>query len=200
MEKLETLVKKNDRLLVLSDEVYEFISFESKHLSAHESSVLRDRSVVVSSFGKTFHITGWKIGYAVAPESLMEEIKKVHQFNVFSVNSVAQAALAKYLEHTDVTELGAFYKEKRDLFRNLMRSSRFKLLPCEGTYFQTVDYSAISQLDDVEFCKQLTTEYGVAAIPISVFNADGDDRKIIRFCFAKDEQTLIQATERLCKI
>ena len=200
MMSLETLVEKNERLLVLSDEVYEFISFEEKHLSANESSVLRNRSIIVSSFGKTFHITGWKIGYAVAPESLMTEIKKVHQFNVFSVNSVAQAALAKYLEHTDVSALGAFYKEKRDLFRNLMKSSRFKLLPCEGTYFQTADYSAISQLGDVEFCKQLTTEYGVAAIPISVFNADGDDRKIIRFCFAKDKQTLIQATEKLCKI
>jgi len=200
MMSLETLVEKNERLLVLSDEVYEFISFEEKHLSANESSVLRNRSIIVSSFGKTFHITGWKIGYAVAPESLMTEIKKVHQFNVFSVNSVAQAALAKYLEHTDVSALGAFYKEKRDLFRNLMKSSRFKLLPCEGTYFQTADYSAISQLGDVEFCKQLTTEYGVAAIPISVFNANGDDRKIIRFCFAKDEQTLIQATEKLCKI
>ena len=200
MKALESIVSKHNNLLVLSDEVYEFIAFEQRHLSAHESAVLRERSVIVSSFGKTFHITGWKIGYAVAPEHLMKELKKVHQFNVFSVNSVSQAALAKYLQHTDVTKLGAFYQEKRDLFRNLMSEARFELLPCEGTYFQTAGYAEISNLGDVDFCRQLTTEYGVAAIPISVFNADGADQKIVRFCFAKDEQTLIQATEKLCKI
>ena len=200
MASLETIVKQHERLVVLSDEVYEFITFDQSHHSAHHSSVLKDRSVVVSSFGKTFHVTGWKIGYAVAPEHLMKEIKKVHQFNVFSVNSVSQSVLAEYLKHTEVTKLGAFYKEKRDVFQRLMANSRFKLLPCEGTYFQTVDYSAISDLDDVTFCKELTTKHGVAAIPISVFNGDGRDNKIIRFCFAKDEQTITQATQKLCTI
>lgn len=200
IQSLEMIVEKNTNLLVLSDEVYEFISFEQKHISANESDILRERSVVVSSFGKTFHITGWKIGYAVAPEHLMKEIKKVHQFNVFSVNSVSQAVLAEYLQHTDVSKLGEFYQQKRDLFRALMKEARFKLLPCEGTYFQSADYSDISTLGDTEFCQKLTTEHGVAAIPISVFNENGDDQKIIRFCFAKDEQTLIQATEKLCKI
>lgn len=200
IQQLELIAEKNPQLLIISDEVYEYISYENKHISAHSRPKLIDKTVVVSSFGKTFHITGWKIGYLAAPEHLMTEIKKVHQFNVFSVNSVAQQSLAEYLKVADVNSLGQFYQEKRDMFRNLLSYSKFKLLPCEGTYFQTADYSAISNENDVLFCKRLIIEHGVAAIPISVFNADQKDNKIIRFCFAKDEETLTKAAELLCKI
>ena len=131
---------------------------------------------------------------------MLDEIKKVHQFNVFSVNSISQQCLADYLSVTDVATLGEFYQQKRDLFRDLMSTSNFNLLPCEGTYFQTADYSKISNQSDVDFCKQLTTDVGVATIPISVFNADQKDTKIIRFCFAKDEETLTKAAQLLCKI
>lgn len=197
---LEKLVLDFPNLIVLSDEVYEFISFENKHISANASEILKERSVIVSSFGKTFHITGWKIGYVVAPEFLMKEIKKVHQFLVFCVNSLAQASLAEYMNRVDVSHLGKFYQEKRDVFREQLKNSRFELLPCEGTYFQLGSYSAISAEGDVEFAKRLVVEHGVATIPLSVFNADGEDRKILRFCFAKDDTTIQQATEKLCKI
>lgn len=197
---LESLLSKNERILWLSDEVYEFIAFEKKHISAHHRPNLYERSIITSSFGKTFHITGWKMGYMVAPELLMSEIKKVHQFNVFCVNSVAQSCLSEYLPQVDVTTLGDFYQQKRDLFASLMKESRFNLLPCDGTYFQLADYSAISNESDVDFCRTLTTKYGVAAIPVSVFNEPPIDRKHIRFCFAKDNDTLIKATEKLCKI
>jgi methionine aminotransferase len=197
---LEKLVLDFPNLVVLSDEVYEFISFENKHISVNTSEILKDRSVIVSSFGKTFHITGWKIGYVVAPEFLMKEIKKVHQFLVFCVNSLAQASLAEYMNHIDVSTLGRFYQEKRDAFREQLKNSRFELLPCEGTYFQLGSYVNVSDESDVDFAKRLVIEYGVATIPLSVFNANGDDRKILRFCFAKDEKTIQQATEKLCKI
>ena len=200
VDSLESLLLKNENVLLLSDEVYEFITFENKHISIHTREKLLNRTIITSSFGKTFHITGWKMGYLVAPEELVIEIKKVHQFNVFSVNSVAQSCLTEYIQKTDVSVLGEFYQKKRDLFQSLMHESRFRLLPCEGTYFQTVDYSAISQENDVSFCKELATKHGVAAIPISVFNKNKLDLKIIRFCFAKDEETLTSATERLCKI
>lgn len=199
-EMLEQLMDKNSDLLLLSDEVYEYITFENEHISINTREKLIGRSIIVSSFGKTFHITGWKLGYLVAPEKLMTEIKKVHQFNVFSVNSIAQATIAEYLNNTDLLSLGDFYKEKRDLFRSLISDSKFELLPCEGTYFQVVDYSKISEENDVDFCKRMTTEYGVAAIPISVFNADGRDERKIRFCFAKKEETLIKAANKLCRI
>jgi methionine aminotransferase len=197
---LEKLVLDFPNLVVLSDEVYEFISFENKHISANTSEILKDRSVIVSSFGKTFHITGWKIGYVVAPEFLMKEIKKVHQFLVFCVNSLAQASLAEYMNHIDVSTLGRFYQEKRDAFREQLKNSRFELLPCEGTYFQLGSYVNVSDESDVDFAKRLVIEHGVATIPLSVFNANGDDRKILRFCFAKDDKTIQQATEKLCKI
>ena len=197
---LEKLVLDFPNLVVLSDEVYEFISFENKHISVNTSEILKDRSVIVSSFGKTFHITGWKIGYVVAPEFLMKEIKKVHQFLVFCVNSLAQASLAEYMNHIDVSTLGRFYQEKRDAFREQLKNSRFELLPCEGTYFQLGSYVNVSDESDVDFAKRLVIEYGVATIPLSVFNANGDDRKILRFCFAKDDKTIQQATEKLCKI
>jgi methionine aminotransferase len=197
---LESLMDHHPDLLLLSDEVYEFITFDKPHISANQRTSLIERCIICSSFGKSFHITGWKMGYLVAPKELMIEIKKVHQFNVFSVNSLAQASLTDYINQTDVSQLGQFYKQKRDLFRSLLENSRFKLDPCEGTYFQVADYSSISSLSDVDFCKELTTKHGVAAIPISVFNEDQKDLKKIRFCFAKDDETLIKAAELLCKI
>lgn len=197
---LEQILEKYPEVILLSDEVYEFITFEKKHLSAHTRKLLTHRAIIVSSFGKTFHITGWKMGYLIAPSHLMLEIKKCHQFIVFSVNSVAQATLAEYISQTNVNELGAFYQEKRDLFRQLLRSSQFKLLPSDGTYFQLADYGEISQEDDVSFTKRLVTEFGVAAIPVSVFSEQATNLKHIRFCFAKTDETLINATERLCKI
>jgi methionine aminotransferase len=200
LQQLEQLVSDYPNMMVLSDEVYEFIQFENNHLSANSSEILKERSIIVSSFGKTFHITGWKIGYVVAPQPIMNEIKKVHQFLVFCVNSLAQASLAEYMDHVDVSKLGKFYQQKRDDFRVKMKNSRFELLPCEGTYFQVARYSAISDENDVDFAKRLILEHGVATIPLSVFNADREDRKILRFCFAKDEHTIAQATEKLCRI
>jgi methionine transaminase len=197
---LEQLLDKYPKIRLLSDEVYEYITFEKKHISVNSIENLRKKSLIVSSFGKTFHITGWKVGYIIAPESLLNEVKKVHQFLVFSVNSVAQFTLSKYLEKVDVTSLGAFYQTKRDLFKSQLKNSRFKLLPSEGSYFQVVDYSAISTEKDTDFCIRLVKEHGVAAIPLSVFNKDGNDQYLIRFCFAKDDETLIKACEKLCKI
>ncbi|MES2240526.1 MAG: methionine aminotransferase [Bacteroidota bacterium] len=199
-EALEKLLEKYPNIILLSDEVYEYITFEEKHISVHTRELLRNRAIVVSSFGKTFHITGWKVGYLVAPEHLMKEIKKVHQFLVFSVNSVAQAAISEYLDSVAVEEISAFYQQKRDYFRELLSKSRFKLMPCEGTYFQVVSYEAISNENDVDFCKRLITEHGVAAIPISNFYENGKDLLLIRFCFAKDNATLEEAARRLCKI
>lgn len=200
LHELEHLVNDYPNLYVLSDEVYEYITFENEHLSANASEILQNRSIIVSSFGKTFHITGWKIGYIVANENILNEIKKVHQFLVFCVNSPAQHTLAAYLKETDVNTLGDFYQEKRDFFQRLMQGSRFELLPSEGTYFQLASYKNISDENDIDFTKKLVVEHGVATIPLSVFNASGEDRKLIRFCFAKDNSTLEQAAEKLCKI
>jgi methionine aminotransferase len=197
---LERLMQRYPNLLLLSDEVYEYITFERKHLSIHERSAIRDRSIVVSSFGKTFHITGWKVGYLVCPKVLMTEILKVHQFLVFCVNSVAQHALDAYLDLVDVNTLSVFYQQKRDIFRDGLKNSRFTLLPAEGSYFQVADFSAISKQSDVEFCQELTVKFGVAAIPVSVFNANAHDASLIRFCYAKTDETLQEAIEKLCKI
>jgi methionine aminotransferase len=199
-EALGNILIKFPEIILLSDEVYEYITFEEKHISAHTRSQLLNRCVMVSSFGKTFHVTGWKVGYLVAPEHLMKEIKKVHQFLVFSVNSISQVAISEYLDLVSVQEISSMYKEKRDYFRLLLMNSRFELKPCEGTYFQVASYSAISQENDVEFCKRLITEHGVAAIPISTFYADKKDLHLIRFCFAKDNATLEEAAKRLCNI
>lgn len=188
---------KNPNLLVLSDEVYEYITFEQKHISIHNRPKLWNRCISVSSFGKTFHITGWKIGYLIAPAPLLNEIKKVHQFLVFSVNSVAQATLAEYLEVVDVSSLSGFYQQKRDYFRTLLKDTKFTLLPCEGTYFQTVSYENISTENDVDFSKRLVKEYGVATIPVSSFIAEEKDNHTIRFCFAKDDATLFNAAQKL---
>ncbi len=197
---LEKLLELYPKVLVLSDEVYEYITFENKHISIHHREKLRDRSISVSSFGKSFHITGWKIGYLIAPEHLMIEIKKVHQFLVFSVNSIAQYAINDYMDLVQVSELGNFYQQKRDLFKNLMQNSKFELLPCEGSYFQIASYAAISDETDLDFTKRLVTEFGVATIPLSPFYADGKQTQCIRFCFAKEDNTLIEATNRLLKL
>ena len=171
----------------------------------HESVLrypkLAERSFVIGSFGKTYHSTGWKIGYCIAPENLMKEFRKIHQFNVFSVNSVAQAAFAEILKRKELyLELNEFYQQKRDFFRRAIQSSRFNLLNCEGTYFQLVSYSKISDERDLEFVKRLTREFGVAAIPISVFYRHNIDHSIIRFCFAKEEDTLKRAAEKISRM
>ncbi len=197
---LEKLLDLYPNLLVLSDEVYEFITFENKHKSVNQREKLKDKSIIVSSVGKSFHITGWKIGYLIAPEQLMIEIKKVHQFLVFSVNSLAQYAINDYMDVVDIAELGGFYQQKRDFFRNLMQDTKFDLLPCEGSYFQIASYKAISDENDLEFTKRLLTEFGVATIPLSPFYADANQTQCIRFCFAKEETMLIEATDRLLKL
>ena len=197
---LEILADSFPNLIILSDEVYEYITFEQKHISVHHRSKLWNRSISVSSFGKSFHITGWKIGYVIAPKHLMKEIKKVHQFLVFSVNSLSQVAISEYLDIVDVDNLRNFYQQKRDFFRNLLKETKLELFPCEGTYFQVASYANISDENDLAFTKRLVTEFGVATIPISTFYANGKDTKCVRFCFAKDDATLIQAAERLMKL
>jgi methionine transaminase len=199
-EALENLLDKHPQVILLSDEVYEYITFEEKHISANSREALLDKTCIVSSFGKTFHITGWKMGYLVAPKSLMDEIKKVHQFLVFSVNSVAQATLSDYLDVVDVSQLGSFYQQKRDLFRELLKGSRFELLPSEGSYFQVASFANLSEEKDTDFALRLVEDFGIAVIPMSVFNASGLDHKHIRFCYAKTDETLIKSAEILCKI
>lgn len=197
---LESIMSAHPDLLLLSDEVYEFIAFSNSHQSINQRALIRDRAIIVSSFGKTFHITGWKLGYIVCPIALMKEIHKVHQFLVFSVNSVAQHALALYLKRVDVASLSEFYRKKRDLFKSGMAKSRFELLPSQGSYFQVASYSSISTEPDTDFCIRLAKDFGVAAIPLSVFNANGEDRNLIRFCYAKTDDTLTAAIDKLCKI
>ncbi|WP_107039719.1 methionine aminotransferase [Brumimicrobium mesophilum] len=200
MQAIELIMERNPHVYLLSDEVYEFIHFEQKHISVNTRKAIRERSFIVSSFGKTFHVTGWKIGYLVAPKFLMEEVKKIHQYVVFCVNSTAQQTLSNYLPQADLSQLGEFYQKKRDFFRGLMKNSRFELLDCQGTYFQVARYNEISNLGDVDFATEMTQKHGVAVIPVSGFNKDQHDDHLIRFCFAKDEETIIKATEKLCKI
>lgn len=187
-------------IYVVSDEVYEHICFATHgHASVLAHPQLRARAVAVSSFGKTYHMTGWKVGYCVAPPAISAELRKVHQYLTFSVNTPAQLALADMLleDPTHYRELPAFYQRKRDVLVNALRDSRLEILPCEGTYFLLIDYSAVSDLNDVAFCQWLTKEVGVAAIPLSVFCADPFPHKLIRLCFAKQESTLLAAAERL---
>jgi methionine aminotransferase len=200
MSDLTNLMQKYPQLILLSDEVYEYITFEQKHISVNTIPELRERAIITSSFGKTFHITGWKIGYIVAPEALMKEIKKVHQFLVFSVNSIAQVTLANYLKEVNISTLGSFYQQKRDFFKAKLQDSRFELLPSEGSYFQTVCYKNISKENDLDFTVRLVKEFGVATIPYSVFYKDQTDRQMIRLCYAKDDETLLKAAEKLCLI
>ena len=204
MRKLQDILAPTDVLLI-SDEVYEHMVFDADKGHLHQSAVrfpgLAARAFIVSSFGKTYHVTGWKVGYVAAPASLTAEFRKVHQFNVFTVNTPVQYALAHYMaDEQPYLNLPAFYQRKRDLFRSGLAATRFKLLPSEGTYFQCVDISAISALGDAEFCKWLTTEIGVAAIPLSAFYGDGFDQQVVRFCFAKKDDTLNAALVRLAKL
>jgi methionine aminotransferase len=198
MVQLETLLAPT-KILLISDEVYEHMVFDgAKHQSAATFPGLAERAFVVSSFGKTFHVTGWKVGYVAAPKALSHEFRKVHQFNVFTVNTPVQYALAHYMQDpSPYLNLPKFYQEKRDLFRAGLLQTRFRLLPCEGTYFQSVDISAISPLSEAEFCKWLTTEIGVAAIPTSAFYGNAFDQRIVRFCFAKKTETLALALQKL---
>jgi len=186
-------------IIVVADEVYEHIVFDGlRHESAARYPELAERSVIVSSFGKTYHVTGWKVGYVLAPRELMVEFRKVHQFNVFTVNTPVQLALADYMaDASRYLGLAAFYQAKRDAFRAGLAATGFELLPCTGTYFQTARYGAISDAADTDFVQWLTREVGVAAIPLSAFFGDGRDEKVIRFCFAKRDETLDAALERL---
>ena len=198
IQQLKSIVNNND-VYVLSDEVYEHIIFDgAEHFSLLKDEELFQRSFIVSSFGKTFHITGWKVGYCIAPPALTEEFRKVHQFLTFSTSTPAQYALAEYLkDHGRVNELKNFYQSKRDYFLRLISGTKFRPLKCEGTYFQLLDYSAISNENDYEFAVRLTKEYMVASIPVSVFYKDRTDNKVLRFCFAKEESTLAEAAQRL---
>jgi methionine aminotransferase len=201
MRRLESIAVDRG-LFVISDEVYEHMVFDGEpHRSAGSYPALAERSFVVSSFGKTYHVTGWKVGYCAAPAALSAEFRKVHQFNVFTVNTPVQHGLAAHMaDPAPYLELGAFYQRKRDLFRTGLADTRFRLYPGQGTYFQMVDYTAISDLPEAEFAKWLTTEIGVAAIPLSAFYAVPVEHGIVRFCFAKKDETLRLALERLSRL
>ncbi len=201
LEQLERLTRNTD-IVVLSDEVYEHLIFDGiQHQSVCRFPELAKRSFAIGSFGKTFHATGWKIGYVMAPENLMKEFRKVHQFVVFAVNTPIQLAMADYLANPE-TYLGLpdFYQQKRDTFLKLIQKSRFKVIPSHGTYFQCLDYSAISQDADLDFATQLTIQNKIASVPLSPFYKNGKDDHILRFCFAKKEDTLIKAAKILCTI
>jgi methionine aminotransferase len=171
------------------------------HASASGHPELAARAFVVSSFGKTYHVTGWKVGYVAAPKALTAEFRKVHQFNVFTVNTPVQHGLAQYMsDPKPYLELSAFYQRKRDLFRTGLANTRLRLLPSQGSYFQCVDYSLVSDRSEEDFCRWLTTEIGVAAIPLSAFYDDGRNQKLARFCFAKKDETLNLALERLARL
>ena len=201
MRTLEELLAPTDVLLI-SDEVYEHMVFDgAEHQSAARFPGLAARAFINSSFGKTFHVTGWKVGSVAAPAALTAEFRKVHQFNVFTVNTPMQHGLANYLADPQrYLGLPAFYQAKRDLFRAGLAGSRLKLLPCTGSFFQCVDISAVSDLSESDFCQWLTREIGVAAIPLSAFYGDGFDQRVVRFCFAKEDATLHAALERLRKL
>ncbi len=195
-------IVQGTNIVILSDEVYEHMVFDAaRHESVLRHPALAERSFVVSSFGKTYHITGWKVAYCLAPRELMAEFRKVHQFLVFTVHTPSQHALATFMQRPGWYEqLKALYQGKRDIFRQALAGSRFELLPCEGTYFQCVKYGGISDEGDRAFVERLTREHGVAAIPVSAFYPNGDDHGVIRFCFAKSASTLEQALERLIKL
>jgi methionine aminotransferase len=201
LEMLEKLVLKH-RLIVLSDEVYERLIFDNvKHQSVLSRPALASQSIAVFSFGKTFHATGWKCGYVIAPQPLTAEIRKVHQFNVFSVNTPTQWALADYMKDpAHYLNLSHFYQKKRDLFLQLLKGSSFEPLPSGGSYFQLLSYRSLNDKPDIEMAEELTRKSKVASIPISVFYKDKTDHRILRFCFAKKDETLEQAAEILRKI
>jgi len=201
MEFIQKLCKGTD-IIVISDEVYEHLIFEKhQHESACRFSDLKQRSIVIGSFGKTFHATGWKTGFALAPEYLMKEFRKVHQFTVFASNTPIQYAIADYIKKPENYDyLGDFFQKKRDIFVNALADSKFKPLTCLGTYFQLLDYSQISNEKELDFAKRLTIEHGIASVPVSPFYKYGEENQSLRFCFAKEESTLLNAAEVLCKI
>src|SRR5438105_4134371 len=201
MRRLEDILAPTD-VFVISDEVYEHMVYDGQeHQSAARFPALAARSFIVSSFGKTYHVTGWKVGYVAAPAPLTAEFRKVHQFNVLTVNTTVQHWLAAYMADPQPDlQLPAFYQRKRDLFRAGLKRTRLRVLPSEGSYFQCVDISAVSDLKEEGFCKWLTSEIGVAAIPLSVFYGDCFDQRVVRFCFAKKEETLNTALERLARL
>jgi methionine aminotransferase len=201
MRQLEALLAPTNVLLI-SDEVYEHMVFDgAQHESAARFPGLAARAFIVSSFGKTYHVTGWKVGTVAAPAALMSEFRKVHQFNVFTVNTPMQVGLAMYMHNpAPYLELPAFYQRKRDLFAEGLQQTRLKLLPTTGTYFQCVDISEVTDLNEADFCQWMVQELGVAAIPLSAFYGDGFDQKVVRFCFAKQDATLLAALERLRKL
>ncbi len=198
MQQLEKITRDTN-IIVLSDEVYEHMIFDGeKHQSACLFPDLKSRSFVVASFCKTFHNTGWRIGYCCAPKTLMEEFIKVHQFNVFCIHHPTQKGIADYMQEPNhYLDLPTFYQRKRDLFLSLIKDSRFKFTPSKGTYFQVLDYSEITEEYDVDFAKRLTIESGIASIPLSVFNSNNLDNRVLRFCFAKEDDTLKRAADVL---
>nr|MDP2192000.1 pyridoxal phosphate-dependent aminotransferase [Rhodoferax sp.] len=201
MLRLQEILAPTDVLLI-SDEVYEHMVFDGQqHQSAARFPGLAARAFIVSSFGKTYHVTGWKVGYVAAPVAFSTEFRKVHQFNVFTVNTPVQYGLASYMaDPRPYLDLPSFYQRKRDLFREGLQRTKFKLLPSEGSYFQCVEISKVSNLGETEFCKWLTSEIGVAAIPLSAFYANGFDQRVVRFCFAKKDETLHAALDRLARL
>lgn len=202
-EDLRTLeeITADSNILILADEVYEEIVFSpKKHHSVAGSKILRERSFKIGSLGKVLHVTGWKIGYCMAPEEFMKEFRKVHQFHVFSANTPIQMAMAEYLKDPASRNIAGMLEQKRNLFREVISDSGFEILPSEGSYFQLLGYSKISNLPDTEFARKLTIENKVASIPISVFYHIPTDKKVLRFCFAKNDQTLVEAGKRLSQI
>ena len=201
MLRLQEILAPTDVLLI-SDEVYEHMVFDGQqHQSAARFPGLAARAFIVSSFGKTYHVTGWKVGYVAAPASMSTEFRKVHQFNVFTVNTPVQHGLASYMAQAEpYLALPAFYQRKRDLFRAGLAGTKLRMLPSEGSYFQCVDISAVSDLGEADFCKWLTSEIGVAAIPLSAFYGEGFDQRVVRFCFAKKDETLNTALQRLARL
>ncbi|MFM7331515.1 MAG: pyridoxal phosphate-dependent aminotransferase [Brachymonas sp.] len=201
MLKLQEILAPTD-IVLISDEVYEHMVFDgAQHQSAARFAGLAARAFIVSSFGKTYHVTGWKVGYVAAPASMSAEFRKVHQFNVFTVNTPVQHALASYMANpAPYLDLPTFYQSKRDLFLEGIKKTRLKPLHTQGSYFQCVDISAISDLNEADFCKWLTVEIGVAAIPLSAFYGNGFDQRVVRFCFAKKNETLELALQRLKKL
>ncbi len=195
-------ITENSDILIISDEVYEHIIYDGlEHQSVTRYPLLAERSFVIASFGKTFHVTGWKIGYVLAPENLMLEFRKVHQYNVFSVNAPSQFAFSEMFEYPEFfNQISEFYQQKRDFFSTALKSSRFKLLPVHGTYFQVADFSNISDEKEENFAIRITQENGVSGIPLSVFYNSNLERHHIRFCFAKKQETLEKALEKLVKL
>lgn len=195
-------ITRDSNILIISDEVYEHLVYDGKkHLSVSHYPELMERSFITASFGKLLHTTGWKVGYCLAPEYLMKEFRKVHQFEVFSVNSAVQYAISDHLlNERNYLEISDFFQAKKDFFHNLMKETRFDLLPCYGSYFQSVQYSRISDEGDTDLAKRIIREYGVASIPVSAFYQNGTDHKVLRFCFAKKHETLERAVSKLAEI